>query len=118
MSPIALLTSAAAVTIAVETAFLALVGYRTRLFLTVCALINLATNLTLNLGLSFVPAGAYWSVLSPAEVAVVIVEWAVLRLVADHGAAVPWRSRASGTLLAWVFLGNLLSFSLGPLLFW
>jgi len=113
-----MLASAAAVTVAVETAFLALIGYRTRLFLAVCALINLATNLTLNLGLSFVPTHAYWYVLAAAEAAVVVVEWAVLRLLADCGRCVPWRSRASARLLAWVFVANVLSFSLGPLLFW
>jgi len=106
------LIGAAGLTVLIETPILAIAGYRDRLFLTVCVLINLATNLTLNLGLSF-SGRWYWYVLYPAECAVVVVEWAVLALVADKGAAVRWRSRSGVRLLFFVFLANLISLLLG-----
>jgi len=106
------LFGAAGLTVLIETPILAIAGYRDRLFLTVCVLINLATNLTLNLGLSFV--GRWdWLVLIPAECLVVVVEWAVLALVADKGLSVPLFSRCGVRLLGCVFLANLASFLLG-----
>ena len=103
---------AAAVTIVVETVILAAAGYRTKRFLAVCVLINLATNLSLNLGLTLLPGVAYWAVLYPGEVAVVVIEWLVLRLVAE-----PVRM-PNGRLLGFVLAANVASFLCGPLLFW
>jgi hypothetical protein len=40
---------ACALTVVIETAFLALCGYRSAAFITVCVSANIATNLTLNL---------------------------------------------------------------------
>jgi|GEM_PF-1562692 len=109
---------AAALTIAIETLLLYALGYRTRRFVLVCALINLATNLALNLGLSYLTPPTYWVVLVPAELVVVAVEWAVLRLVADHGRTVAWPSPANWRLLGYVALANLASFAIGTPLIW
>jgi len=108
---------AAGLTIVVETAILMVAGYRTWRFVVVCVAVNLATNLTLNVGLSFLGTSAYYAVLYPAEVAVVFVEWATLRLVADDGRSVAWRS-GGARLLLFVFIANLASFLLGVALFW
>ena len=117
MNTLVILLVAVVVTVAVETGILALAGYRTRVFITACVLVNIATNLTLNLALSFVDWWAYWSVLYPAEIAIVLIEWAVLRLVADKGQAVRLFSKPSLRLLLFVFLANLATFLLGFLLF-
>jgi hypothetical protein len=106
------LFEAAALTIVVEVAFLTAIGYRTRLFVTVCALVNLGSNLTLNLCLSFVPAVSYAPAVAVGEVAVVIIEWLVLRLALPNAS----RPRASVRLLGFVFLANLASFTLGLLI--
>lgn len=109
------LALAAGLTVVIEVAVLALAGYRASRFIVVCVLVNIATNLTLNAALSM--AGTWRpGVVYPAEVAVVVVEWAVLAQVADHGASLPWRSRASARLLAFVFLANVASFLAGFLL--
>jgi len=106
--------TAAALTIIIETPILIVAGYRTRIFIAVCVLVNLASNLTLNMGLSL-SGDWYWYALYPAEVVVVIVEWAVLRLVADKGLSIPAISWPSAKLAFFVFLANLTSFSLGML---
>jgi len=108
---------AAGLTIVVETLILMAAGYRTGRFVAVCVAINLVTNLTLNVGLAYVSPSAYDAVLYPAEVAVVLVEWAVLRLVADNGRTAAWRS-GGARLLLFVFIANLASFLLGVALFW
>jgi len=104
--------AAAGLTIVVETLILVAAGYRTKTFIAVCVLINLATNLSLNLGLALLPTAAYWWALAVGEVAVVLIEWAVLRHVAD---ATPDPNRR---LLGFVLVANAASFLLGPLLFW
>ena len=111
-SPELVLLLAAGLTVIIELAFFWLVGYRNQRFLLVCILINIATNLTLNLGLSLASQW-YPKVIYPAEVAVVVVEWAVLRLVANKGQPVGLWSRASAKLLVFVFLANLASFLIG-----
>lgn len=75
------------------------------------ALVNLFTNLLLNLSLRIaVLAGAkYAAVMAavyPAELLVVLAEWLLLSVLCGR----------SGYLLAVVFLSNLLSYSLGLLL--
>ena len=107
------LISAAVLTIAIETVILIAVGYHTRVFIIVCALINLATNLSLNLGLSLAGRRWYFCVLYPAEVLIVVIEWAVLRLVIDEDSVF---SHASMKLMAWVFVANLTTLCLGLLL--
>ena len=99
---------AAGLTALVETGFLALVGYRRRAFVIGCVLVNLASNLTLNLGLSF-SGDWFWRLLWPAEALVVVIEWFVLRLLVDRSASV-------GRLFAFVLLANLLSLGLGLIL--
>jgi len=113
---LAVFFGAAGLTVAIETPLLALLGYRTRRFILVCVLVNLASNLTLNLGLSFIGRWM-WPAVIAAEIAVVIVEWAVLRLVADKGDPVPLRSKQAARLLAAVFAANLTSFLVG-VIFW
>lgn len=61
--------------------------------------------------------GADSHVLYPAETGVVLIEWAVLRLVADKGHVVPLASRSSVRLFLFVFLANLATFILGFFLF-
>ncbi|MCL2489480.1 MAG: hypothetical protein FWF36_01950 [Propionibacteriaceae bacterium] len=106
---------AAALTIVIETALLAIAGYRSRRFVTVCIFINLATNLTLNVVLGLVSAWQ-WGLVGALEVVVVIVEWAVLRLVAGPDGH-PVRARASARLAGFVLLANLASFAVGLLLY-
>jgi len=108
---------AAGLTIVVETLILVAAGYRTWRFVVVCIAINLATNLTLNVGLAFLTPPTYYAVLYPAEVAVVLIEWATLRLVADDGRTARWRT-GGARLLLFVFIANLASFLLGVALFW
>lgn len=98
---------AALLTAAIETSFLAAVGYRSPAFLRTCVFINLATNIALNLFLRALPPGIRGAAVLPCEIAVVLIEWAVLG----------YRSAGRGKLLLFVFLANLLSFSAGLLLY-
>ncbi|MCL2782538.1 MAG: hypothetical protein FWD80_00975 [Propionibacteriaceae bacterium] len=112
---------AAALTVVIETALLAVAGYRSRRFVAVCVCINVATNVTLNVVLSVV-SGALgfwpWGLVGVLEVVVVAVEWAVLRLVAGPGGRpVPIRARASVRLAGFVLLANLASFTVGLFLY-
>ena len=109
---------AAALTIVVETVLLVVAGYRSRRFVVVCILVNLATNLTLNVVLGVVSesGGWPWGLVGALEVVVVIVEWAVLRLVAGPGGN-PVRARASARLAGLVLLANVVSFTIGLLLY-
>jgi len=105
----------ALITVVIETLILALAGYRTRIFIAACALINLATNLTLNAALSFT-GESYFQFLLPAELAVVLIEWAVLSLVADHGHPVRLFSWPSLRLFLFVLLANIVTFTIGVVL--
>jgi len=107
---------AAILTALIETLILALAGYRTRVFIAACVLINIATNLTLNVGLSFT-GRSYFTALVLAEIVVVLIEWAVLSVVADHGHPVRLISRPSMRLLLFVFIANLVTYILGLFLF-
>jgi len=109
------LFGAAALTVVIETPILWFAGYRSRRFVLVCVLINLVTNLTLNLGMT-VAGGLYGALIYPAEVAVVLVEWAVLRQVADGGDPVPWVGRNSARLFAFVLVANAASYLVGVLI--
>ena len=111
------LLSYAAMTMAVETVILFAAGYRSRLFVQVCLLVNLATNITANLGLSLLAGEAYLIVLVLTELAVVLIEWAVLRSTLPDGDKVTSRSQ-SQRLLVLVFLANLVSAVCGPIFFW
>lgn len=76
------LALACGLTVIIETAFLALVGYRGRAFLALCVLVNVATNLTLNLAtapLSGVVDITYFIYI--LEAAVVCVEYLVYALI-------------------------------------
>ena len=68
---------AAALTVAVEAPFLALFGYRTRGDLAVIALVNVITNLTMNLVFSLAPALRGAGGLAAAEILVTVAEYAV-----------------------------------------
>ena len=109
---------AAALTVVIETVLLAIAGYRSHRFVVVCILVNLATNLTLNvaLGVATAPDAWPWGLVGALEVVVVIVEWAVLRLVAGPGGN-SVRARASARLAGFVLLANVVSFTIGLLLY-
>ena len=66
------------ITVAVETAFFALVGYRDGWFLALCVCANAATNLTLNLLLGVIANTSFW--VYPLEVCVVAVEYVIYAL--------------------------------------
>ena len=100
------LLAAVVLTILIETAFYFIVGYRSRVFLIACVLINFITNLPLNLALALIPANNGRVLLCPLEIAVVLIEWGVLRLFASKRRGLP----------ALVFFANLLSFSAGLLI--
>ncbi|MDR2973963.1 MAG: hypothetical protein LBV00_04510, partial [Propionibacteriaceae bacterium] len=109
--------AAAALTIAVECPVLALLGYRRRLLLVVCALVNGVSNLTLNLALSFVPRAEYQAALLAAETLVVLVEWVVLRrAILVSGQPSPTPGWSGWRLLACVALANATSFLVGALI--
>ncbi|MCL2483466.1 MAG: hypothetical protein FWF43_08670 [Propionibacteriaceae bacterium] len=109
--------SAAVLTAVIETPILFAAGYRSRRFVLVCVLVNLATNLTLSLGFG-IAGQRPWSALIPAEVAIVLIEWAVLRAVAANGDPVRWVSRPAARLFVFVLLANLTSFLIGLVLPW
>ena len=112
-----LLAAAAAVTVVVEVAFLTLLGYRRPVFLLMCALINLTSNLALNLILIQAPTHWRGGVLPVLELAVVAAEWAVLRLVVAGPVPPPVRSRTSLNLALAVLAANALSFTIGLIWF-
>ena len=96
---------------------MALVGYRRPVFLVVCALANLASNLALNLTLALAPDHWRVGLLPMLELAVVVAEWAVLRLVVAGPNPPPLRSRISVRLAIATVLANVLSFTIGVILF-
>ena len=112
-----MIAAAAGLTVLIETGFMALVGYRRRVFLVVCALVNLASNLTLNLMLDLAPTTWRHGLVPILEVAVVIVEWAVLRLVVGGPKPPALTSRVSIRLGLATLATNALSFGLGQVIF-
>lgn len=106
MTDAAYLLAAAALTILIETVFYIVVGYRSRVFLTACVLINFITNVPLNFTLALMPENWGLILLCPLEIAIIFIEWGVLRL---------FTTKRRG-LAALVFLANLLSFTVGVLM--
>ncbi len=96
---------ACGLTMAIETAYFYLAGFRDRYFLIVCLAVNAATNLTANLVLSYTGI-SLWSVLI-AEILVTFTEFAVYSLIAKT-------SRKK--LLLHTIAANVLSFSAGIIL--
>jgi hypothetical protein len=98
---------AALLTVVIETSFLAAMGYRSRLFVITCVLINFVTNVTLNVTVMLLPAEAVRLLQYPLEISIVFIEWGVLKFFVSN----------KRKLLAFVFLANLISFLTGLLLF-
>ena len=96
----------AALTAAVETMFLAAAYRRDAAFLGLCAAVNVASNLTLNL-LALLPRAALTWLIYPLELAVVAAEYSVYALACG-------RSRR---LFLLTLAANVLSYSLGLLIF-
>ena len=96
---------ACGLTMAIETAYFYLAGFRDRYFLIVCLAVNAATNLTMNLVLRCTGI-SLWSVLI-AEILVTGTEYAVYSLITKT-------SRKK--LLLHTIAANVLSFSAGIIL--
>ena len=96
---------ACGLTMAIETAYFYLAGFRDRYFLIVCLAVNAATNLTMNLVLSCTGI-SLWSVLI-AEILVTGTEYAVYSLITTTSRKI---------LLLHTVAANLLSFSAGIIL--
>lgn len=96
---------ACGLTMAIETAYFYLAGFRDRYFLIVCLAVNAATNLTVNLVLSYTGI-SLWSVLI-AEILVTGTEYAVYSLIT---------TTSRKKLLLHTVAANLLSFSAGIIL--
>jgi len=102
---------AAILTVVIETAFFFIIGYRGKLFFLYWALVNLFTNIALNLSLRvMLVAGMSLPAVKisvyPLELAVVLIEWLFLSVF--HGKKLK--------LLFHVFLSNLISYSAGLLI--
>ena len=95
---------ACVLTMAIETAYFLLIGYRGKEFVTVCLAMNEATNLTLNLILQ--NTGFQGRLIVLLEILAVGAEYAVYSLV----------RRPSKALLMHTVIANLLSFSIGGVL--
>lgn len=96
-------------TVAVETAFFLLLGYRDRAFAALCICANVATNLSLNLLLGIL-AGAglrLGFVVYPLEILVVVAEFAVYSALRGRS----WK------LLALTLAANALSYGAGLLIY-
>jgi hypothetical protein len=117
LSGLVLLALAAGITAAVETMVMVIAGYRQSSFLVICVLVNIASNLSLNLTLSLTPHHWRAGLLPVLEVAVTVAEWAVLRLAVAGPVPPPVRSRPSARLAAVTVAANVASFSLGLALF-
>ena len=96
---------ACGLTMAIETAYFYLAGFRDRYFLIVCLAVNAATNLTMNLVLRCTGI-SLWSILI-AEILVIFAEYAVYSLITKT-------SRKK--LLLHTIAANVLSFSAGIIL--
>jgi hypothetical protein len=102
---------AAGLTVVVELAVLILFGYRARLVLAADGLVNVATNLTLNTVVALWPGPGRLVLIAVLEVAVVVVEWRVLRGFTDSETPA-WRLPVA------VLVANAASFGAGCLLWW
>lgn len=94
-----------ALTVVIETAFFSLFGYwKEKYFLVLCPAVNIATNLTINLILSYY---FEWWLVAVLEVLVVAAEYAVYA--AAYG--------QSKKLFALTLAANVVSFTIGFILF-
>ena len=93
------------ITVMVETAFFALVGYRDGWFIALCACANAATNLTLNLLLGLIVNTSFW--VYPLELGVVAVEYVIYALYEGR----------SGKLFFLTLAANVLTYIAGLLIF-
>lgn len=98
---------AALLTVAVETVFLAIAYRRDAAFLVLCAALNIATNLALNLLLSCLPQGELHWLIYPLELAVVAIEYAVYT----------YACGGSKKLFLLTLAANVLSYCIGLALF-
>ena len=98
---------ACALTIAFETLFFLLIGWRDRLFLLLCVSANALTNLCLNLLIALLARFGFWQgwLALPLELLVVAAEYAIYLIVRKRG----WK------LLLLVLAANALSYSIGLL---
>ena len=97
--------AALALTVLVEGVFFALTAYRREeYFMLLCCAVNAATNLSLNL---LLPAHPAWWMILLGEGLVVAAEYAVYAIACG----------GSRRLLLYTFLANLLSFSIGLVIF-
>ena len=95
---------ACGLTMAIETAYFFLIGYREQSFLTVCLAMNAATNLIMNLILQ--KTGVQIGIVILAELLVIVAEYAVYCFLL----------KPSKTLLIHTTVANVLSFSIGGIL--
>ena len=98
---------AALLTVAVETVFFAVTYRRDAAFLVLCAALNIATNLALNLLLSCLPQGELYWLIYPLELAVVAIEYAVYT----------YACGGSKKLFLLTLAANVLSYCIGLALF-
>lgn len=93
------LAVACGLTVAIETAFLAICGKRTAAFLVVCVCVNIATNLSLNLALPYLSGvvDITWFVYV-LEAAVVAVEYLTYALLEGRSARLFLLTLAANTL--------------------
>lgn len=98
---------AALLTVVVETVFLAVTYRRDAAFLVLCAALNIATNLALNLLLSCLPQGELHWLIYPLELAVVAIEYAVYAYACGR----------SKKLFLLTLAANVLSYCIGLALF-
>lgn len=98
---------AALLTVAVEAVFLAVTYRRDAAFLVLCAALNIATNLALNLLLSCLPQGELHWLIYPIELAVVAIEYAVYA----------YACGGSKKLFLLTLAANVLSYCIGLALF-
>lgn len=98
---------ACALTVAIETLFFLLIGWRDRRFLLLCVSANALTNLCLNLLILLMARAGIWTAwfALPLELAVVAAEYAIYTIVRTRG----WK------LLLLTAAANALSYSIGLL---
>jgi len=103
---------AALITVIVETLFFVIVGYRQKIFIIYCILVNLFTNISLNLIVNLLfRVGVQRLFLSifiyPLEVGVVLTEYYLFKRLLG----------GSKKLFLLTFCANILSYSLGVIIF-